>query len=137
LKYPIIIKAPNGNEKDNIQICKGKSNYYLKTEKGTVSLTTDNEEPKPMSYEMAKEIFDSSFQTKESKTLREIDKDINILSGPYGPYISYKGKLNVAIPKKMDYNTITRDECATLINKKKEDKKNGVKPKVFRKFTKK
>jgi topoisomerase IA-like protein len=59
------------------------------------------------------------------------------LKGPYGAYISYKGKLNVAIPKKFDYTTITRDECATLINKKKEDKKNGVKPKVFRKFSKK
>ncbi len=137
LKYPIILKSPSGDEKENIMVCKGKNNYYLKMEKGTVSLTTDSEEPKPMSYQVAKEIFDSTFLTKESKTLRDIDKDILILKGPYGAYISYKGKLNVAIPKKFDYTTITRDECATLINKKKEDKKNGVKPKVFRKFNNK
>ncbi len=137
LKYPIVIKSPSGDEKENIMVCKGKNNYYLKMDKGTVSLTTDSEEPKPMSYQIAKEIFDSTFLTKESKTLRDIDKDILILKGPYGAYISYKGKLNVAIPKKFDYTTITRDECATLINKKKEDKKNGVKPKVFRKFNKK
>ena len=134
LKYPIILKSPSGDEKETLQICKGKSNYYIKSSLGSVPLS--QEEPENITYEIAKQVFDTNFITKESKTLRVIDKDIEILKGPYGPYICYKKKLNVAIPKKYEYETITRDEAATLINKKTQDKKNGVKPKVFKKWGK-
>ena len=134
LKYPIILKSPSNDEKETLQICKGKSNYYIKSSQGSVPLS--QEEPKNITYEIAKQVFDTNFITKESKTLRVIDKDIEILKGPYGAYICYKKKLNVAIPKKYEYETITRDEAATLINKKTQDKKNGVKPKVFKKWAK-
>jgi hypothetical protein len=45
--------------------------------------------------------------------------------------------LFVAIPKNKNADSITFEECAILVNKKKEQQKKGIKPKPFRKFTKK
>ena len=47
LKYPILIKAPSGKDEDNIEICKGKTNYYLKQNKKSVPLTDNVDEEPP------------------------------------------------------------------------------------------
>ena len=142
LKYPIILESPSKNPSETFQVCKGKNNYYLKSEAGTVSLTEDATEPPIMTWEIAKGVFDAGFQSKESKTLRSFVEDdkLTIINARYGPCILYSGKktkLFVAIPKNKNADSITFEECAILVNKKKEQQKKGIKPKPFRKFTKK
>ncbi len=144
LKYPIVLKAPSGKEEDNIEICKGKSNYYLKQNKKSVPLTDNvDEEPPTISWIVGNELFKQKSETTQSRILKEFPEDakLTIVNARYGPCIEYAGKskkIFVAIPKGKTYETITFEECATLINKKKENIKNGVKPKKpFRKFNKK
>jgi DNA topoisomerase-1 len=142
LKYPIILESPTKDPKETIQVCKGKNNYYLKSETGTVSLTDDSEEPPAMTWAIAKGVFDAGFQSKESKTLRTFEEDakLTIINARYGPCILYSGKktkLFVAIPKNKTAESLTFEDCVVLVNKKKEQQKKGIKPKPFRKFTKK
>ena len=143
LKYPIILKAPSNKEEDNIEICKGKNNYYLKQNKKSVSLTENvEEEPKEITWLVANEMFKQNQETTQSRILKSFVEDpkLAIVNARYGPCIEYSGKKTkvfVAIPKNKNYEEITFEECATLVNKKKEALKNGVKPKPFRNFKKK
>ena len=49
-----------------------------------------------------------------------INKDITIKIGKFGPYIKYKGKINVPISYKYKNNldNITEEDCMDCINKK-------------------
>jgi DNA topoisomerase-1 len=143
LKYPILLKSPSNKEEDDIEVCKGKSNYYLKQNKKSISLTDNVEvEPQPMSWNVANELFKHNQTSAQSRILKTFDEDakLAIVQARYGPCIEYtgkKGKVFVAIPKGKTVDDITFEICAELVNKKKEATKNGVKPKPFRKFGKK
>ena len=143
LKYPIVLKAPSKKEEDNIEICKGKNNYYLKQNKKSVPLTENvDDEPKEITWIVANEMFKQNQETSQSRILKSFTEDpkLAIVNARYGPCIEYSGKKTkvfVAIPKNKNYEEITFEECATLINKKKDAMKNGVKPKPFRNFKKK
>jgi DNA topoisomerase-1 len=112
LKYPIILESPTKDPKETIQVCKGKNNYYLKSEAGTVSLTDDSEEPPAMTWAIAKGVFVAGFLSKESKSLRAFEEDakLTIINARYGPCILYSGKktkLFVAIPKNKTAESLT------------------------------
>ncbi len=59
----------------------------------------------------------SAEASRHIKTFEE-DKDLSILNGPYGPYLSYKKK-NYHLPKKMatDPTQLTLQECMDIIQK--------------------
>lgn len=143
LKYPILLKSPSNIPEENIEICKGKTNYYLKQNKKSISLTDNvDEEPKEITWKVANELFKHSQENTSSRILKSFEEDlkVTIVNARYGPCIEYAGKKNkvfVSIPKNKNYTDMTFEECAVLVNKKKEQLKNGVKPKPFRKFTKK
>jgi DNA topoisomerase-1 len=143
LKYPILLKSPSNKEEEDIEICKGKSNYYLKQNKKSISLTDNvDEEPQTISWTVANELFKHNQTSAQSRILKSFDEDskLSIVQARYGPCIEYigkKAKIFVAIPKGKTVDDMTFEICAELVNKKKEATKNGVKPKTFRKFAKK
>ncbi len=143
LKYPILLKSPSDKEEENIEVCKGKNNYYLKQNKKSISLTDNvEEEPQPMSWSVANELFKHNQNAAQSRVLKTFDEDekLTIVQARYGPCIEYNGKkkkLFVGIPKGKTVDDMTFEICAELVNKKKEAEKNGVKPKPFRRFAKK
>ena len=127
LKYPLIYKQGVVE----YQLCKGSGNFYIKlVGKGSTTIEKeDEEEVFKMDFEGLRKYFSDHYKDPKA-SLRVIDKDICIRDGKYGPYVSYKdNKVIASIPKKMDYNTITRDQCAILINNKKAKMKkpNGKK----------
>ncbi|MBQ3909555.1 MAG: hypothetical protein II746_10195, partial [Bacteroidaceae bacterium] len=62
------------------------------------------------------------------------EPDLEILSGRYGPYITYNGA-NYRIPKNLHERAaeLTIDECMTLIHEQQE-KESGDKPATRRRF---
>ncbi len=63
-----------------------------------------------------------AIQKKESKNtikLFEENKDVRIMKGRYGYYIAYKGK-NYKIDKNLDSETITLEQCLSIIQKADE-----------------
>jgi DNA topoisomerase-1 len=141
MKYPIILKSPSDSPDENIEICKGKTNYYLKQNKKSVSLTDNvEEEPKEITWVVANELFKHNTESTQSRIIKSFAEDpkLNIVNARYGPCIEYTGKktkLFVSIPKNKNSDDMTFEECVIMVNKKKEQLKNGVKPKPFRKFT--
>jgi DNA topoisomerase-1 len=141
MKYPILLKSPSDSPDENIEICKGKTNYYLKQNKKSVSLTDNvEEEPKEITWVVANELFKHNMENTQSRIIRSFEEDskLNIVNARYGPCIEYTGKkikLFVSIPKNKNSDDLTFEECVIMVNKKKEQLKNGVKPKPFRKFT--
>jgi topoisomerase IA-like protein len=63
----------------------------------------------------------SPTQQQEQTPSRILSNDITVKKGQYGPYIRYKNK-NIALPKKTNIETITLDECITIINTPKPKK---------------
>ena len=60
------------------------------------------------------------------------------MNGPYGPYIKYKKKYNISIPKDVNPETLTKEQCLELIDRKfnktdKKTKKNNQKKQQLRK----
>ena len=111
LKYPFKI----GVYKDNEIILKnGKYGEYI-TYKGKNYNTGEETD---ITLEKAIDLINTSNKKKpDSNIIKKINKDIIVKSGPYGAYISYKGKHNVKIYNK-DPVKITEKECIELINKK-------------------
>jgi len=140
LKYPILLKSPSNKEEENIEICKGKSNYYLKQNKKSISLTDNvDTEPQPISWLVANEMFKHNQDETQSRILKTFEEDekLSIVNARYGPCIEYAGKKTkvfVSIPKGKSIDDLTFEICAELVNKKKEAIKKGIKPKPFRKF---
>jgi DNA topoisomerase-1 len=140
LKYPILLKSPSNKEEENIEICKGKSNYYLKQNKKSISLTDNvDNEPQPISWLVANEMFKHNQDETQSRILKTFEEDekLSIVNARYGPCIEYAGKKTkvfVSIPKGKSIDDLTFEICAELVNKKKEAIKKGIKPKPFRKF---
>jgi DNA topoisomerase-1 len=132
LKYPFCYKNSNGEVE--YELCKGSKNFYVKRsiDKKSLSLSDDEIDTiSGMTYDKLKQYFDDRIE-QTNDVIKELDKDIKIRKSKFGDdkyYISYKGKINISIPSKTDYNTLTRDQCAVLINKKKEQNKKGTKPK--------
>lgn len=81
------------------------------------------EDPYQVNAERAKEIVAEKREQKEKKTIhifKHEDKEIKILRGPYGPYISI-GRTNVKIPKDQKPEELTLERALELIQDYKDN----------------
>ena len=110
-----------------------RKNYYLTYEKKNYSIDIYNNinkenqiEGEDITLEEAIIIIESVEKGKSDSKLNDIiiNKDIVIKKGPYGFYIKYQNKANIAFNAKLkkkygtDYSNITEEECQELIDKK-------------------
>ena len=92
----------------------GKNNRKISPPDDVLTITLDR----------AIELFATS--AKQSNILKELgqdnDLDIVVKDGRYGIYVT-NGKVNVTLPKDLDYNTLNLNTAIDLISKKKSKKK--------------
>ena len=80
-------------------------------------------DPYSITFEQATELISNKRTEDSQKTIREFDENgIKILRGPYGPYIKI-GARNISVPKDRDPETLTLEECMTIIDKAPEKKR--------------
>jgi len=125
LQYP---KEIGRHEDKIITLNKGKFGFYLKYDDKNFGIK-DLEKPDDFNLEDSIKIIK---EKKKNNLIKEIGKNIKIRNGPYGPYIHYKKKTFVSIPKNIKPEDITKEKVLELI----EDNKKNPKKK-FRKFKKK
>ena len=74
-----------------------------------------------MNLDVAKKILAEGGKVAKggsSKSLKEFEgTNIKILDGRYGPYVSY-GKINVSVPKSMNPQDLTLEDCQKMIESK-------------------
>ena len=120
LEFPISIGYYENNElimkygQHGMYFTYNGKNYSIKGDMDTTQKlkTLLRETPYEKCIELIKE--GSKIQTQIYKEF----KDILVKNGRYGPYIQ-NGKKNVSIPKNIDPNKITLEQCKTLLKQKK------------------
>ena len=90
-EFPKLLGDYKGKE---IKLCNGKYGFYLKWNDKNLSADSSD-----LTLEQAIEIIETPKSTN-SNIIKEINKDIIVKKGKYGPYMVYHGK-NVKIPKRL------------------------------------
>ena len=107
-------------EDQKILVNIGRFGPYVQVGKEFFSLPK-GEDPYELKLDRALEIILEKREDKLSKLIQDLEfdgKPLQILKGRFGPYISWN-KLNVTLPKDVDPNTISLEECVKLIEAKK------------------
>lgn len=109
-KLPRIVgTAPDGQEiKANI----GRFGPYIQVGKLFVSIK--GQDPLTITEKEAREAYAEKLQKEADKYIQRFDSGIDVINGPYGPYIT-DGKKNAKIPKDKEPAKLTEAECKELI----------------------
>lgn len=112
-------------EDKEVSVGAGRFGPYIKHDGKYVSLPKD-EDPLKVSLEKAVELILAKREAEAKRFIKSFEEDpeMEILNGPYGPYISYKKK-NYRLPKdkKESAAGLTFDECMKIINVETEKPK--------------
>jgi DNA topoisomerase I len=110
-KYPLKMGKYENKE---ITLNNGKHGFYLKWNQKNYSCNDSK-----LNLEDCIEIIENK-SLPTNNVIKEINDEIVIKKGRYGPYISYQGKLNVSIPRNRTPKELTKEQCMDLINSKKK-----------------
>lgn len=112
-------------EDKEVSVGAGRFGPYIKHDGKYVSLPKD-EDPLKVSLEKAVELILAKRKAEAKRFIKSFEEDpeMEILNGPYGPYISYKKK-NYRLPKDKKESAVglTFDECMKIINAETEKPK--------------
>lgn len=106
----------------------GRFGPYIRHDGNFVSLKKGVDDPLRVTIERAIELIEEKRENTIKSVLKTYSEDpeIRILEGRWGPYISFK-KENFKIKKGTDIQTLSFDDCKTIIESE------GVKPKTNKK----
>jgi DNA topoisomerase-1 len=107
-------------EDHDVVIGIGRFGPYARHKSSFYSLKKEVDDPHTIKLDRAIELIEAKREADRKKLIKTFELDKNkearVLNGMYGPYISYQ-KNNYKIPKKMDPQNLTLEECIQLIEK--------------------
>ena len=108
---------------DTVTVALGKFGPYIRNNGKFYSLAK-TDDPYSINIERALEIIEEKDEKMKNALCRTFDEepDMQILKGKFGPYISYQKK-NYKIPKNINPEEITLEQCRELIQAAQEKKK--------------
>ena len=114
-------------EGEEVSASTGRFGPYVKYKSLFVSIKKDSGlDPFSITLEEAIPMIQEKMETEKNKYINEFDYEkekIQVLNGPYGPYIKY-AKKNYKIPKGWkDASDLTLEDCLALIGLKKNSTK--------------
>ena len=129
-EFPRNLGTYEGSE---VTVAIGKYGPYIKHEGKFVSIPKDMA-PAAITLEEAEELIKSKRSAESKRVVKTFDDDpeVQILNGPYGPYISCR-KSNYKIPRTVaSPEALTLEECRKIM-----EEQNAAPKKPARKYTKK
>ncbi|MCV6607090.1 MAG: DNA topoisomerase I, partial [Campylobacterales bacterium] len=122
-------------EGDEIKANIGRFGPYLQIKTKYYSLKTDD--PYTIEEPRAKEIIKELDEAKAKATIKVFEKEkIQVLIGRYGPYIK-QGRKNFKIPKGMEAEELTLEQCQEIIDNDPKSKTAAKKTTAKKTSTKK
>ena len=111
-------------EDKEVTVAIGRFGPYVKHDNKFYSLIRNVDDPYTIDLERAIELIEAKRERDKNKVIKafEEDKDLQVLNGRWGPYIS-QGKNNYRIPKNVDPKSLDYEACMKII------KESGTKPK--------
>ncbi|MBR2061394.1 MAG: type I DNA topoisomerase [Tidjanibacter sp.] len=117
LSLPRTVGSVDGEE---VVIGVGKFGPYVRYKGGFTSLEK-GDDPYTITFERAMELVNNKAArdkaAKEPIKTFDLEPDLKVLNGRYGPYIAYKGK-NYRLPKGKDPVSLTLEECREIVKQK-------------------
>ncbi|MGQ1891750.1 type I DNA topoisomerase [Thermophagus sp. OGC60D27] len=109
----------------------GRFGPYVRHDGKFVSLKKGVDDPLSIDLARAIELIEEKRERDNKKTIKTFDedKDLLVLNGRWGPYISYKKK-NYKIPKEKDAAALSYEDCLKLIEEGEKGKKSKAKKKT-------
>ncbi len=101
----------------------GRFGPYIVVEKLFVSIKPHD--PFKITEEEARVLYDEKLEKEANKYIAQFKNGINIVNGPYGPYVT-DGKKNARIAKDIDATKITEDQAKEMIAKAPAKKKRFI-----------
>ena len=101
-------------EGSDVVISIGRFGPYVRHGDMFASLKKEDD-PYTVTYERAVEVINDKRRSNAERIIKQFDddKEVQVLKGRWGPFISYKGR-NLRIPKDKDGSTMTLEEIHTL-----------------------
>ncbi len=111
-------------ENKKMTVAIGRFGPYIRHDNKFYSLKKDIDNPYTIEKERAIELIEAKRKADKEKIIKifEEDNNVQILNGRWGPYIKYKKK-NFKIPKNIEANKLTLNDCMELINNPPKTKK--------------
>jgi len=116
----------------------GRYGPYIRHGSKFYSLPQEDD-PYTVTYDRAIEIIEEKKKEEAKKNINTFEydgKELRVLNGPYGPYISYN-KQNYKIPKDYEAHKLTLDDCIKILedpkNQSKKKRKGGGNKKTSKK----
>jgi len=104
----------------------GRFGPYIQVEKTFVSIKPES--PFEITEAHARELYQAKLEKEANKYIQVFDSGIQVVNGPYGPYIT-NGKKNAKIPKDLDPKKLTEAECKKLLDEAPDRKRRFVRRK--------
>ncbi len=98
----------------------GRFGPYIKV--GELFVSIKGYDPHQITEQEAIAIYQDKLKKEAQKNIKNLDKGIKILNGPYGPYIT-NGKINIRITKDQDPKKITQTQAEELLAKAPKHKR--------------
>jgi len=111
-KLPRVVGNTDKGEEITANI--GRFGPYIKVGKLFVSIK--ELDPYVISESEARKLYKAKLKQISEKVIRDFGKGIQILNGPYGPYIT-DGKKNAPLPKSKKADSLTIQSCKTILEK--------------------
>ncbi|MGQ9621071.1 MAG: type I DNA topoisomerase, partial [Bacteroidales bacterium] len=108
-------------EGDEITVGQGRFGPYIKHRNKFYSLKKNTDDPYLVTLERAIEIIKEKEAADKQKVIKDYG-EIKILNGRFGPYINYN-RQNYRIPKSVDPEKLTEEDCQKIIDKKSKSGK--------------
>tara|TARA_B100000029_G_scaffold506157_1_gene588333 strand:- start:434 stop:1393 length:960 start_codon:yes stop_codon:yes gene_type:complete len=125
LRFPYVIGKYKNKD---IEINNGRYGRYLKYNGSNYALKYSKDiivDMNNVTLEEATIVIKNKDDKIKKTIIKKIGNDIIIKNGQYGPYISYKGDINVKIPKSINPEEITLKKCEEIIAAKKTRGRGG------------
>ncbi|MCD6596439.1 MAG: type I DNA topoisomerase [Bacteroidales bacterium] len=111
-------------EDNDLIVAIGRFGPYIRHDGKFYSLNAKTDDPLTVNKERSIEIIQAKREADKNKILKQFEenKEVQILNGRYGPYISFQKK-NYKIPKSKDPASLSIEDCMKLISEGGKNKK--------------
>ena len=111
-------------EDNDMVVAIGRFGPYIRHDGKFYSLNAKTDDPLTVSKERGIEVIQAKREADKNKILKQFEenKEVQILNGKWGPYISFQKK-NYKIPKSKDPASLSLEECMKLISEGGKNKK--------------
>ncbi|MEM9986286.1 MAG: DNA topoisomerase, partial [Bacteroidota bacterium] len=101
----------------------GRFGPYVQLGKLFASLE-EEDDPYTIELERAIVLIEKKREIERNKIIKRFDEEVQILRGRWGPYLKYQGN-NVKIPKDVNPESLTREDCDRLFEEHQSKPKKG------------